>query len=385
MIRVGFLLNFPLEYKGGINYLKNLFYAVDKYYQHKIKIILFVPKNIDNEYITIFSPYVEIIRTGILERKTLTWLTSRIGERYIGFDYLIYQLLKKHHIQCVSHSNYVFPFKYVKSINWIPDFQYVHYPQLWSARQLSTTLKIHHKLIKNSDLIVLSSNSAKNDFKINNAKFIDKVRVLHFVSQPDMHQIREQKNNISKYANDKYFYLPNQFWSHKNHLTVFKAIAILKNKGINVHLITSGLMHDYRANNHIKPLLTFIRDNNIEENVQFLGLIPYPDVLKLISNSTAVINPSFFEGWSSTVEESKSIGKLVILSDIEVHREQDPQNAIFFNPENENELALILADVWADEDLTKKEVPQEKIAADLEKATKNFADNFNNIISELFD
>lgn len=385
MIKVGFLLNFPLEYKGGVNYFKNLFYATNKYYKHKIKITLFVPQNIDEEYINMFSPYAEVIRTRILQRRTFSWLSSRIGEKYIGFDFLIYRLLKKHQIQCVSHSNYVFPFKSVKSINWIPDFQYVHYPQLWPAHQLNSILKFHRKLIENSDLIVLSSNSAKSDFEINNSKFIDKVRVLHFVSQPDMHQIRDQKNNISKYVNGKYFYLPNQFWSHKNHLTVFKAIAILKTKGINVHLVTSGLMHDYRKTNHIEPLLSFIKDNDIKVNVQFLGLVPYTDVLQLISNSIAVINPSFFEGWSSTVEESKSMGKMVILSDIGVHREQSPQNAIFFNPENENQLALILEDVWNDKNLENKKIPHEKIAADLEKATRNFADNFNNIISELFN
>jgi glycosyltransferase involved in cell wall biosynthesis len=38
--------------------------------------------------------------------------------------------------------------------------------------------------------------------------------------------------------------------------------------------------------------------------------------------STALINPSLFEGWSTTVEEAKSTGTPMILSDLGVHREQ---------------------------------------------------------------
>lgn len=59
-------------------------------------------------------------------------------------------------------------------------------------------------------------------------------------------------------------------------------------------------------------------------------------------NSISVINPSFFEGWNSTVEECKSIGKNIILSNLNVHLEQDPPGAIFFDPNNAEELADIL-------------------------------------------
>ncbi len=146
MVRLAFLLNFPLEYKGGINYLKNLFYAVNKYYSDKIKIVLFVPKNLEAEYLDAFSPYSEIIKTNILQRKTLPWFISRVAEKYVGFDPFVYQLIKNNNIDCVSHSNYVFPSKSIRSINWIPDFQYVHYPYLWSKKDVNTVSKFHKKI-----------------------------------------------------------------------------------------------------------------------------------------------------------------------------------------------------------------------------------------------
>ena len=45
-----------------------------------------------------------------------------------------------------------------------------------------------------------------------------------------------------------------------------------------------------------------------------------------------LINPSKSEGWSSTVEQAKSMGKLVLLSNLPVHKEQNPSRSFFFNP-----------------------------------------------------
>ncbi len=219
----------------------------------------------------------------------------------------------------------------------------------------------------------MSSNSAKEDFKINHLDYIDKVRVVHFVSQPS-NKKSSPDNNSNKYISGKFFYLPNQFWAHKNHIIVFKALKILKEKGIDIQLVTSGLMQDYRKNNHIEPLLSFVKENNLSDNIKFLGLIPYVDVLQLIKDSIAVINPSLFEGWSSTVEESKSVGKLVILSNILVHIEQSPRNSKYFDPNNEQELALILEQVWNTCDAPKATIPEHIITADLEAAAKRFAD-----------
>ena len=46
----------------------------------------------------------------------------------------------------------------------------------------------------------------------------------------------------------------------------------------------------------------------------FLGLIPRDDVQGLMEISVAVVNPSLFEGWSTTVEEAKALGVPLVLS-----------------------------------------------------------------------
>ena len=86
--------------------------------------------------------------------------------------------------------------------------------------------------------------------------------------------------------------------------------------------------------------------NKLNNNYRYLGVVPYKDVMSLMFHSVAIINPSKFEGWSSSVEQAKSMGKKIILSNINVHKEQNPQRKIFVNPNNYNKLASIMINVW---------------------------------------
>lgn len=182
--------------------------------------------------------------------------------------------------------------------------------------------------------VILSSYSALNDFKQFAPSFEDKVAVVQFVSQPDpvIFTISEQdeENIKDKYGiKGDFFYLPNQFWKHKNHIVAFKAVNHLKKNGVNVTLVCSGLMSDYRNKEHISKLIEYVNNNDLKENILLLGLIPYSDVFSIIKASRAVVNPSLFEGWSSIVEECKSVSKAMILSDLDVHKEQYP-DVVFF-------------------------------------------------------
>lgn len=385
MIRIGFLLNFSVEYKGGINYLKNLFFAIKKFHSDRVEVYLFVPENIGDEYVNIFKDYATIVPTKILQRKTLPWFIARVTDQVFRFDFLTHLLLKKYQINVISHSGYLPLTKKIKSINWIPDFQYLHYPNLWTEKQLAKEHDTHRLWVTKSDLIVVSSNDALQDLLSIYPNSENKVRVVHFVSQPDMLKNGNTEGNtdLSKYSEGPYFYLPNQFWEHKNHIVAFKAVKLLKDQGINIHILTSGLMNDFRCkNDHVEMLKDYVVKNGLESHIKLLGLIPYSDVLGLIKKSLAVINPSFFEGWSSTVEEAKSIGKIVVLSNINVHKEQNPENGFYFNPKDEVELAKVLKMIWLGE-VEEKKKEREELISDLENRTEDFADNFVGIVDEL--
>jgi glycosyltransferase involved in cell wall biosynthesis len=81
----------------------------------------------------------------------------------------------------------------------------------------------------------------------------------------------------------------------------------------------------------------------LTDNFRFLGIVPRPHVYALMRLSTALINPSLSEGWSTPVEEAKSLGVPMLLSDLCVHREQAGTRAQYFHPQAAEQLASLMA------------------------------------------
>lgn len=123
---------------------------------------------------------------------------------------------------------------------------------------------------------------------------------------------------------------------------VAKALIEIKKRNKKIYIVSSGKNYDYRNPNHFKEFYIFLRENQLLDQYRILGNIPHEDVLSLNKASIAIINPSLFEGWSTTVEEAKFFKTSMILSDIAVHREQADNIADFFPLNSHEKLANIL-------------------------------------------
>jgi glycosyltransferase involved in cell wall biosynthesis len=134
---------------------------------------------------------------------------------------------------------------------------------------------------------------------------------------------------------------------------VLKAVNELKTKGIITTVAFTGKTQDYRNPAYFAGLKEYIDSNGLMENIKFLGFIDRAEQLQLMHNSLAIIQPSLFEGWSTVVEDAKAINKLLIVSNIDIHREQlMDSSALFFDPSNEKELAIVM-----EQTLSKKSLP----------------------------
>jgi glycosyltransferase involved in cell wall biosynthesis len=60
--------------------------------------------------------------------------------------------------------------------------------------------------------------------------------------------------------------------------------------------------------------------------------------------ANAVIQPSFFEGWSTVVEDAMAVNTPVIASSLDVNIEQLADKGLYFDPGNVNSLVSILRD-----------------------------------------
>jgi glycosyltransferase involved in cell wall biosynthesis len=356
LIKVAFWYDRPIAYTGGLNYIRNLLFAISLVNRGRIEPYLFLGSAVSCEEARGFAELAIIVRTRVLDRGSLCWFLDRLFVKGVGSQILVKRELHKHGIRIVSHAAHVAGLgPAFRVIAWFPDFQFLHLPEFFPGLDVKKEVLRLRRLIEQADASILSSYAALEDFRsIAPKNCVSRARVLQFVSQPRVNLAavdeEEAKQLIAgKYGVEgRYFYLPNQFWIHKNHWVVFKAVAQLKARGIEILVVCTGNLQDYRMRNteYVDALSNFIVTHSLGDNIRILGLVPYEDVLLLMRGCSAVINPSRFEGWSSTVEEAKSLGKRVALSNIAVHREQAPSDALYFDPDDVSVLGSILEKWW---------------------------------------
>ena len=366
---------FPREngsgWLGGVNYFKNLLYALSLVNNNE------------------FEPYLADDNPGVLFK-----YAKKINRIIFIKDKLIHKILRKKYDRNTSvikrvdiFSHCYEPYSGVCSISWIPDFQHLYLPDMFSAQEIINRNNIFKDIAKNATLVILSSNDALNDFTKFAPEFAHKGRVLNFVSyiNPEIYDLTDRKSQEIKSKlklPKKYFYVPNQFWKHKNHITVLKAVSELKKQGIDIKIVFSGHKNDCRNKGFFSEITKFIEENSIQENVKILGIIELNEVYYLMRNCISIINPSLFEGWSSTVEEAKSIGKNIILSDLNVHREQNPPNAIYFSALDDKQLAKILQEKWENSSCGPDFELEKNAKINMLSRMKKFGEEYKSILYE---
>ncbi|GAC1419445.1 MAG: hypothetical protein NVS1B13_14790 [Flavisolibacter sp.] len=231
----------------------------------------------------------------------------------------------------------------LQKIFWIPDFQEQVLPHFFSKNEISVRNNSHRFIKKGKYDVVFSSQDAFNTFSNLFPKSQNRRHLLKFaVSHPNYQSLNiyELKRN---YKLDKpYYFVSNQFWEHKNHMVVLRALLRLRDNREDFLIVFSGKEYDFRNPEYTKEIKEFVAKNMLTARTRFLGFIDRSEQLKLMSEAIAVIQPSFFEGWSTVVEDAKAMNQWVLASDLAVHKEQLKTNASFFSAKDDQTLANYL-------------------------------------------
>jgi hypothetical protein len=328
---------------GGLNYMRNLFHAVVSVQGRRIEPVLILSPIVPETILAGF-PEIEVIRTSMVAPRDPLRLAGKVSERLLGRNLVIERLLRAHGIALLSHDMPLGARSRIPTISWIPDFQYRRLPEMFSSSEMQRRHRDHRLLVAQAATILLSSYDAQKDLAGLAPTAVGASRVLHFVSGLGISQSFTDSAALArKYQIDRpFFYLPNQFWVHKNHAVVIDALAILRSIGCPALVIASGHTSDYRDPEFFGTLMRRASAKGVTDDFRVLGVVPYDDVRSLMQHAIAVINPSRFEGWSTTVEECKSIGKQILLSDIPVHREQAPERGVYFPLDDPKALAVAM-------------------------------------------
>ena len=384
LIRVG--LELGASWLGGVNYYRNLLDAIFTLQDRQIEPVLLLGERADADILSVF-PHLEVIRSGWLDRLTPRWIGRRVWQQAFATDPFVERILRSHRIDVLSHSGVLGRRSSIPTIGWIVDFQHRQLPQLFSASERSYRDRNFGLLCDHASRVILSSEDAQRALAAFRPSCIEKSRVLRFVAQPGLVGEPTDLSALkAHYSFDgPYFLVPNQFWSHKNHGLILDALAILKQRGELPLVISTGATADHRQPRYFDTLMLKARSLGVLDAFRVLGVIPRNDLVGLMINAIALINPSRSEGWSTSVEEAKSLGKRVILSDLAVHREQAPPDAIYVDPDDSIGLAdsmrLVLTSV--DPDIDRARAMHARNA--LPGRVRDFARTYQEIVLEVIE
>lgn len=344
--RIGIIFNFTKGWLGGFYYYQNIIKALDFLEDaEKPEIIIFYNKDYSEYLNEIQYPYLQLVPwkfTGVYKG----YLLSFLKRKNIFVDEMIraYQLKGIYPVNDNPiASNKSIP-KGTIGAAWFPDLQHKFFPQFFDRKRLWLR-ELRLKLtLKNATDLVVSSNDTVGHFRQFytladnlNIHVLQFVSILEVSEAGDIEKIREAYKIPAEY-----FIVSNAFLKHKNHLIVLKALKELKQNNKPVHIVFTGRMEVYEDGMHISMLKNYIAENSLQGQVSLLGIIPREHQLCIMKHSKAVLQPSLFEGWNTTIEDAKWMQLPVIASGIAVHKEQLGDKGFYFKPEDEKELAQLL-------------------------------------------
>jgi glycosyltransferase involved in cell wall biosynthesis len=268
---------------------------------------------------------------------------------------------------------------------WIPDFQYKHLPHLFSDEEYKSRETRNKNLAEQSPILAFSSQNALNDYKNFFPKNASNAYLLRFVSNANPNWFADYAIAVQQKFNlpDNFFIVCNQFWKHKDHQTVIKAMSFLKQKGIEITVVCTGATEDFRNPDYFPSLIKLAKELGVENQLKVLGFISRNNQIQLIRRSMAIIQPSQFEGWSTVVEDGRSLGKHIFLSDFDVHLEQNPSNTWFFKMGNAEDLATKIEANLSQINAGPNKENEEKAFSENQNLMKEYGLNFIKMAKQL--
>ncbi len=375
MIRVGLPALGGPAWQGGRNYLWNLLRALMSLPPHEVQPVLLCHRGEGGD---LRLPGVAVAeRSGLLAHLRAQRIGS-VGRRLFGLDVVEELWLRDAGVDVYSHGRPLGRSR-IPWIYWIYDLQHRAHPEFFSKAEVRSRDAAIACAARYASLLVTSNAGERQQLSRLFGVALDRIRVLQFVSglRVPLASLPSRAALTSRLGLPaRYFHLPNQLWKHKNHAVVLDALALAPD----VSVVATGAQEDYRHPGLYQALLERAAHLGLGSRFRHLGMVPHDELLALMQHSVAVVNPSLFEGWSSTVEEAKTLGKQVLLSDIPVHREQAPERVRFFAPHDASSLAALLNEALDSVDPGHEAAAQARAASSLPAREQVFGATYLDIV-----
>ena len=221
------------------------------------------------------------------------------------------------------------------------------FPEVNFFREFEMRERLYTHSLKKAVAILVDSDLGKNNVirrygidaeRIHIAPFSPSININLSLPIIDIHK---------KYSIDgAYIYYPAQFWSHKNHVYIIDAIAILKREGIHLTAIFSG-----SDKGNLSHVLQYAQCKEVENNIKYIGFAPNEEIYSLYKSALAMVMPSYFGPTNIPPLEAFATETPVVYSDLKGLREQVGNAALLCNLDDPKTLADHLRNLLISSDL----------------------------------
>lgn len=145
----------------------------------------------------------------------------------------------------------------------------------------------------------------------------------------------------------EYLFYPAQFWPHKNHLRIVKALGILKNKyNLRIPIVFCGSHSGNLREKTFDEVMNEAKKLELVNEIYYIGYVEDKYMSALYKGAKALIMPTFFGPTNIPILEAWKFDCPVITSDIRGIREQVGRAGLLVNPSSIISVAAGIKKVW---------------------------------------
>jgi glycosyltransferase involved in cell wall biosynthesis len=175
----------------------------------------------------------------------------------------------------------------------------------------------------------------------------DKIYILPFVPPTYIYRSGQAEDFDKRYQLPrKFLFYPSNFWEHKNHKSLLRAIDMLKGKYPDLVMVFVG-HKGYRY----ESIYELVEKLGLTKRVFFLGHVPDRDMGEFYRRARGLVMPTFFGPTNIPPLEANALGCPVAISGIYGMPEQLGDAAIYFDPSSVEDIAKAIEELWTNDDL----------------------------------
>ena len=249
---------------------------------------------------------------------------------------------------------------------------------------------IYSKAARNAVLTIVDSEQGKEDLIHFYNISTDKIKIIPLTPPPYVYKYKDIEQTIvdellSKYnLPDNFIFYPAQFWSHKNHIRLLKALYLIRREHhIEITVVLVGALQEKETFNKVMSLIKGLK---MDEQVRYLGYVSDKELVALYKKAVALVFPSLFGPTNIPLLEGLVLGTPVVCSNLFSMPEQIGDAGLLFDPFNIEDMAEKIYKIWIDEnlrqELTKKGYERVKSK---NLTMENYAKKWKGVVEEALE